>query len=77
MDVEQVRWIALANIAASWFASPILSGVVSVSIFWILRKSILRSKKPFERGLKILPIAYGLTVAVNVMSVVHDGPKCT
>ncbi|XP_043285110.1 sodium-dependent phosphate transporter 2 isoform X2 [Venturia canescens] len=70
-----VRWMALANIAASWFASPILSGVVSVSIFWIIRKAILHAKKPFERGLHILPIAYGLTIAVNVLSVVHDGPK--
>lgn len=73
----QVRWMALANIAASWFASPLLSGIVSVSIFWIIRKSVLRAEKPIERGLNILPIAYGLTIAVNVMSVVHDGPKCT
>ncbi|XP_025990312.1 sodium-dependent phosphate transporter 1-A [Solenopsis invicta] len=70
-----VRWIALANIAASWFASPILSGIVSASIFWLLRKSVLQSNKPFEQGLHILPVVYGLTVAVNIMSIVLDGPK--
>ncbi|KAG7205804.1 hypothetical protein KM043_007749 [Ampulex compressa] len=70
-----VKWIALGNIAASWFASPVLSGVVSASIFWLLRKSVLRSSRPLEQGLHILPLAYGLTVAVNVMSVAHDGPK--
>ncbi|CAK9832541.1 Sodium-dependent phosphate transporter 1-B [Anthophora retusa] len=70
-----VKWIALANIAASWFASPVLSGIVSGTIFWLLRKSILQSSKPLERGLHILPLAYGLTVAVNIMSVAHDGPK--
>ncbi|XP_029040433.1 sodium-dependent phosphate transporter 1-B [Osmia bicornis bicornis] len=70
-----VKWIALANIAASWFASPVLSGIVSGAIFWLLRKSILQSSKPLERGLHILPVAYGLTVAINVMSVALDGPK--
>ncbi|EFN85397.1 Sodium-dependent phosphate transporter 1-A [Harpegnathos saltator] len=70
-----VRWIALAHIAASWFASPVLSGIVSFLIFWLLRKSVLRSSKPFEQGLNILPVAYGLTIAVNVMSIALDGPK--
>ncbi|XP_076246885.1 na[+]-dependent inorganic phosphate cotransporter type III isoform X2 [Calliopsis andreniformis] len=70
-----VKWIALANIAASWFASPVLSGIVSGAIFWLLRKSVLSSNKPLEQGLHILPVAYGLTVAINVMSVAHDGPK--
>ncbi|KAK0087875.1 hypothetical protein PV325_013864 [Microctonus aethiopoides] len=70
-----VKWIALANIAASWFASPILSGTVSVCIFWLIKKSILQTRNPLDRGLNILPIFYGLTIAVNVMSIVLDGPK--
>ncbi|XP_033339580.1 na[+]-dependent inorganic phosphate cotransporter type III [Megalopta genalis] len=70
-----VKWIALANIAASWFASPVLSGIVSGAIFWLLRKSVLQANKPLEQGLHVLPLAYGLTVAINVMSVIHDGPK--
>ncbi|KAG5322604.1 S20AA protein, partial [Pseudoatta argentina] len=70
-----VKWTALGNIAASWFASPILSGIVSVSIFWMIKKTVLQSNKPFEQGLHILPIIYGLTVAVNIMSIALDGPK--
>ncbi|XP_003706809.1 na[+]-dependent inorganic phosphate cotransporter type III [Megachile rotundata] len=70
-----VKWIALTNIAASWIASPVLSGIVSGAIFWLLRKSVLQSSKPLEKGLHILPLAYGLTVAINVLSVVLDGPK--
>lgn len=73
--IHGVRWIALAHIAASWFASPMLSGIVSFFIFWLLKKSVLQSSKPFERGLQILPVVYGLTVAVNVMSIALDGPK--
>ncbi|XP_066601108.1 sodium-dependent phosphate transporter 2 [Prorops nasuta] len=70
-----VRWITLLNIAISWFASPILSGMVSSIIFWSLKTFILHSNAPLERGLFSLPIAYGLTVAINVMSIAHDGPK--
>ncbi|XP_029161276.1 sodium-dependent phosphate transporter 2 [Nylanderia fulva] len=70
-----VKWMALVNIAASWFASPILSGIVSFSIFWILRKYVLHSHEPFEQGLYVLPVVYGLTVAINIMSIALDGPK--
>lgn len=67
--------MALMNIAASWFASPLLSGSVSVVIFWLLQKSVLETRKPLDNGLTILPFAYGLTVAINILSVALDGPK--
>lgn len=67
--------MALVNIAASWFASPVFSGLVSVSIFWLIRKFIIRSTEPLEKGLKMLPLAYSLTIAVNVLSIAMDGPK--
>ncbi|XP_046479080.1 sodium-dependent phosphate transporter 1-A isoform X1 [Neodiprion pinetum] len=70
-----VKWVALGSIAASWFASPVLSGLVSASIFLTLRKTVLQASKPLDRGLRILPLAYGLTIATNVLSVAHDGPK--
>ncbi|XP_043476451.1 sodium-dependent phosphate transporter 2 [Leptopilina heterotoma] len=70
-----VKWSALRNIAASWFASPLLSGTVSVIIFWLIRKTVLLSNEPLKQGLNILPLAYGLTIAINVLSIAHDGPK--
>ncbi|XP_023246330.1 sodium-dependent phosphate transporter 2 [Copidosoma floridanum] len=72
---SQVKWMALLSIAVSWFVSPLLSGIVSSSIFWLIRKMILRSTKPLDQGLKTLPLAYSLTVAVNILSIAHDGPK--
>ncbi|XP_063979518.1 sodium-dependent phosphate transporter 2 [Diachasmimorpha longicaudata] len=70
-----VRWMALANIAASWFASPMMSGLVSVGIFWLIQKFILRARKPVDMGLSALPAIYGATIAVNILSVLLDGPK--
>ncbi|CAG9575767.1 unnamed protein product [Danaus chrysippus] len=70
-----VRWSTLGAIVLSWFISPVLSGAVSAFLFWLVRKFILRSPQPIKAGLHSLPFFYGATIAVNVLSVVHDGPK--
>ncbi|CAH4015182.1 unnamed protein product [Pieris brassicae] len=70
-----VRWSTLGAIVLSWFISPVLSGAVSAVLFWLVRRFILRASQPLTTGLKALPFFYGATVAVNVLSVVHDGPK--
>ncbi|XP_061713299.1 sodium-dependent phosphate transporter 1 [Cydia pomonella] len=70
-----VRWSTLGAIVLSWFISPALSGAVSAMLFWLVRRFILRAVAPLKAGLQALPYFYGATVAVNVISVVHDGPK--
>ncbi|XP_072936112.1 sodium-dependent phosphate transporter 1 [Epargyreus clarus] len=70
-----VRWSTLGAIVLSWFISPALSGTVSALLYWLVRKFILRAPDPLSSGLRALPFFYGATVAVNVISVVHDGPK--
>ncbi|CAK1548267.1 unnamed protein product [Leptosia nina] len=70
-----VRWSTLGAIVLSWFISPVLSGAVSAILFWLVRRFILRAAQPLTAGLHALPFFYGATVAVNVLSVVHDGPK--
>ncbi|GIY62580.1 phosphate transporter [Caerostris extrusa] len=63
----------LGFIIASWFLSPLLSGLVSVAIFLLIRRFILSKEKPGEAGLTALPFFYGFTVFVNVISIVLDG----
>ncbi|XP_068628770.1 sodium-dependent phosphate transporter 1 [Battus philenor] len=70
-----IRWSTLGAIVLSWFISPALSGAVSAMLFWLVRRFILRAPEPLVAGLRALPFFYGATVAVNVISVVHDGPK--
>ncbi|PZC87041.1 hypothetical protein B5X24_HaOG201277 [Helicoverpa armigera] len=70
-----VRWSTLGAIVLSWFISPALSGTASALLYWFVRRFILRSPQPVKAGLTALPFFYGATVAVNVLSVVHDGPK--
>ncbi|XP_053657607.1 sodium-dependent phosphate transporter 2 [Anopheles marshallii] len=72
---QGLKWNTLLTIIGSWFISPVLSGLVSVALFWLIRKFILNAKNPLEAGLFTLPLFYGATLAVNVFSIVHDGPK--
>lgn len=48
---------------------------MSAALYWGIRSGILNAKKPLNAGLIALPVFYGLTVFVNVLSIVHDGPK--
>ena len=59
----------------SWFVSPVLSGLMSVALFKLIRHFILLRPRPLVPGLRALPFFYGVTILVNVFSVVHDGPK--
>lgn len=63
-------------IVASWFISPVLSGLMSTSLYWCIRRFIIRSSNPLRSGLLALPIFYGVTLFINVLSIVHDGPEC-
>lgn len=75
--VAGLQWRMLGTIVASWFVSPVLSGLMSVVLFRCIRTFILEAKNPLRAGLFALPIFYGVSLFVNVFSIVHDGPKCT
>lgn len=69
-----VNWITFGKIVASWFVSPVLSGIMSGALYMLLNTLIFKKEKPLEPGLRALPFIYGITLLVNVFSIVHDGP---
>ncbi|XP_058821781.1 sodium-dependent phosphate transporter 2 [Topomyia yanbarensis] len=73
--MQGLKWSTLGTIVGSWFISPVLSGMMSVMLFWFIRRFILNARNPLKAGLLSLPLFYGATLAVNVFSIVHDGPK--
>ncbi|EDV51379.2 sodium-dependent phosphate transporter 1-B [Drosophila erecta] len=73
--VQGLKWSTLGTIVGSWFISPVLSGVVSILLFLAIRRFILRAQEPLKAGFRSLPIFYGVTFFINVISVVLDGPK--
>jgi sodium-dependent phosphate transporter len=71
---EGINWIKIAQIVGSWFVSPVLSGIVSGCIFMLIRRFILNKEDPITPGLASLPIFYGLTIFINIISILLDGP---
>ena len=58
--------------------SPLLSGVISVLLYTSIRYLVLNASDPIARGLLCLPVFYGVTIFINVFTIVHDGSsrKC-
>ncbi|XP_028966318.1 sodium-dependent phosphate transporter 1-B-like [Galendromus occidentalis] len=69
-----INFRGLLKIVASWFISPVLSGLLSASIFYCIRRYIISQKNGFDIGLRALPHIYGATIFINVLSLVLDGP---
>ncbi|XP_061586789.1 sodium-dependent phosphate transporter 1-A isoform X2 [Cololabis saira] len=68
-----VRWLELLRIVASWFLSPVLSGIMSGILFYIVRKFILNKADPVPNGLRALPVFYAITMGINLFSILFTG----
>lgn len=71
---DGISWWELGKIVLSWFVSPLLSGCISGLIFYGINRFILQQANPIKRGLFSLPIFYGITVLINIASILLDGP---
>jgi sodium-dependent phosphate transporter len=52
-------------IVISWFASPLIAGLISSFLFFVLRACVLRSKDSTTRAIWTLPILLLITVFVK------------
>ncbi|XP_012391016.2 sodium-dependent phosphate transporter 1 [Orcinus orca] len=70
---EGVKWSELIKIVMSWFVSPLLSGIMSGILFFLVRAFILRKADPVPNGLRALPVFYACTVGINLFSIMYTG----
>ncbi|KAI4881511.1 hypothetical protein NFI96_012331, partial [Prochilodus magdalenae] len=70
---QGVRWLELLRIVASWFLSPLLSGIMSAILFYFVRKFILNKDDSMVNGLRALPIFYAVTIGINLFSIIFTG----
>uniref|UniRef100_A0A8C5AM63 Phosphate transporter n=1 Tax=Gadus morhua TaxID=8049 RepID=A0A8C5AM63_GADMO len=68
-----VKWMELLRIVASWFLSPLLSGIMSGVLFYFVRKFILNKANPVPNGLRALPVFYAITMGINIFSILYTG----
>nr|XP_019919066.2 sodium-dependent phosphate transporter 1 isoform X3 [Crassostrea gigas]XP_034315069.1 sodium-dependent phosphate transporter 1 isoform X3 [Crassostrea gigas] len=71
--VKGINWMKMGFIVGSWFISPVLSGLISVLVFLAIKILVLNQEKPLEPGLKLLPLFYAFTAAINLFSVFYKG----
>ncbi|XP_074837768.1 sodium-dependent phosphate transporter 1 [Carettochelys insculpta] len=68
-----VQWSELLKIVLSWFISPLLSGIMSAVLFFLVRMFILRKADPVPNGLRALPVFYACTIGINLFSIMYSG----
>jgi PiT family inorganic phosphate transporter len=72
---SSIHWDTVSQIAASWVISPLLSGVISFSIFILLRRVIFYSKTPVESAKRITPFLVFFVLGILTLVMVFKGLK--
>ncbi|KAJ6658728.1 hypothetical protein lerEdw1_019888 [Lerista edwardsae] len=70
---EGVKWSELLKVVLSWFVSPLLSGIMSAVLFFLVRMFILSKADPVPNGLRALPVFYACTIGINLFSIMYSG----
>ncbi|KAM8938880.1 sodium-dependent phosphate transporter 2 isoform 1-T1 [Pelodytes ibericus] len=73
IGTHSVQWMQLVKIVASWFISPLLSGIMSGLLFLMIKFFILNKEDPVPSGLRALPVFYAATIGINVFSILYTG----
>lgn len=72
---QGIQWKTVIGITLSWIISPILAGLISVAIYLVIYRFILRANRPFKAGLAALPIIWGAVIFINVLGISLDGSE--
>lgn len=70
---QGIQWSTIVSISLSWIISPLLAGIISVVIYLLIYKFVLRAQSPFSAGLIALPIIWGIVIFVNVLGITLEG----
>ncbi|KAM4746449.1 sodium-dependent phosphate transporter 2 isoform 3-T4 [Anableps anableps] len=73
IGTKGVQWMQLVKIVASWFISPLLSGLMSGLLFMLIRHFILNKDDSVPNGLRALPVFYASTIGINTFSIMYTG----
>ncbi|MBP7275764.1 MAG: inorganic phosphate transporter [Kiritimatiellae bacterium] len=57
-----IQWGKMGRIAASWFVSPIVGGILAFLIYLAIRRFVLNSSSPARRARTVAPLATALIV---------------
>jgi sodium-dependent phosphate transporter len=70
---DAVQWSGVIKIVASWFLSPIISGILSSISFLGIRTFILRKKNSTERLISFFPFLVVICMVIYTLFIVYKG----
>lgn len=66
----------VAGVVASWVISPLLSAIIAILVFLLVRHTVLRTKNPVRNGYLFLPLFTMMTIAIAIFFIIYKGsPK--
>ena len=73
--ISSVNWSKIGLISSGWIISPLLGGLVSFTLFNIIRKLILAKEHPYQAAIKVTPVIVFVQFSITVLSVIYKGLK--
>jgi phosphate/sulfate permease len=71
--VDAIQWEEVSSIAISWLISPILSALISYTIFTIIQHKILYAMNPIEATKKVLPFFFFIVFCTFTLCLIFNG----
>lgn len=70
---DAIQWSEVSYIACSWILSPIMSAIISYSIFYVLQRKILFALSPTEATIKLMPYLIFFVFTTFSLSFMYKG----
>jgi len=70
---DGINWNKVGLIVASWFASPLIAGLFSITIFTLVKKFVFDTVNPYERTARIFPVLTFITFFINTLFIIYKG----
>lgn len=73
VGVAGITWKVVILVILSWILSPLFGGVVSFTLFTIIKKTILSSPRPIDQLRKVGPFFVGLVFSILSLATIYEG----
>lgn len=70
---DSIKWEKVGLIVLSWFASPLLSGTLTISLLSAIKKFALNGDDQLVKTMRIMPFVVGLTLFINSFFIIYKG----
>ncbi len=74
--ISAISWGKIIEIGESWILSPIIGMVIAFFLFFIIKKVIFNTSKPFNSAKKIVPF-FSFVVSALILFSIFNSIECT